>query len=135
MNLSELDFSRIFDVFMLLLIGMGPKIAMVPFLDLTRDLAPAQKRQGCQQMVRTAVSVALVLIVLGAFLMRLLHLTPGAASIAGGIVLLLLALPMVVNPGKEEHPQKPENADPLRLAAYPLAVPYLLNPAGIAGLV
>jgi multiple antibiotic resistance protein len=79
----------------------------------------------------------LLLVFLGWFLMRLLHFTPGAANIAGGIVLLLLALHMLVSPGKEEqdHQAKASGRDLMQMALYPLAVPYLLNPAGIAALV
>jgi multiple antibiotic resistance protein len=67
--------------------------------------------------------------------MRLLPLTPGAANGVGGIVLLLLALRMLASPGKEEHPEKTSGRDLLKVASYPLAVPYLVNPAGIATLV
>lgn len=135
MNLSEIDFYQVFDMFMLLLIGMGPKIALVPFMDLTRDLEQEQQRKVAQQMVRTGVGTALLLVFLGWFLMRLLHFTPGAANIAGGIVLLLLALNMLVSPGKEEHHERASGRSLMELALYPLAVPYLLNPAGIAALV
>jgi small neutral amino acid transporter SnatA (MarC family) len=135
MNLDEIDFYQVFDMFMLLLIGMGPKIALVPFMDLTRDLEQEQQRKVAQQMVRTGVDTALLLVFLGWFLMRLLHFTPGAANIAGGIVLLLLALNMLVSPGKEDHHEKAGGRSLMQLALYPLAVPYLLNPAGIAALV
>ena len=46
-------------------------------------------------MVRTAIVVALVLLVLGAFLMRLLHFTEPALYFAGGTVFLLVALRML----------------------------------------
>ncbi len=135
MNLENIDFYQIFDMFMLLLIGMGPKIALVPFIDLTKDLDGEAKRKVAQQMVRTGVGTALLLVFLGWFLMRLLHFTPGAANIAGGVVLLLLALHMLVSPGKEDHHEKASGRDLMQKALYPLAVPYLLNPAGIAALV
>jgi multiple antibiotic resistance protein len=67
--------------------------------------------------------------------MRLLHFTPGAANVAGGIVLLLLALQMLLSPGKEEPHEQTSGRDIMKMALYPLAVPYLLNPAGIAALV
>jgi hypothetical protein len=35
MTLGELDIWLILDILVLLLIGMGPKVALVPFLDLT----------------------------------------------------------------------------------------------------
>jgi len=135
MNFENIDFYQIFDLFMLLLIGIGPKIALVPFMDLTKNLEVEQQRKVARQMVRTAVGTALLLVILGWFLMRLLHFTPGAANIAGGIVLLLLALHMLVSPGKDNHQEKASGRDLMKMALYPLAVPYLLNPAGIAALV
>ena len=62
-------------------------------------------------MVRTAVGTALMLVVLGWLLMRLLHFTPGAANVVGGIVLLLLALQMLLSPGKEEHHEQTSGRD------------------------
>ena len=135
MNFENIDFYLIFDLFMLLLIGMGPKIALVPFLDLTKGMDGDMQRKVAQRMVQTGVTTALILVFLGWLLMRLLHFSPGAANIGGGIVLLLLALHMLVSPGKEDHHEKATGRDAMQMALYPLAVPYLLNPAGIAVLV
>ena len=137
MTLSgDIDFYLIFDMFILLLIGMGPKVALVPFLDLTAGMEPDTQRKVASRMVRTAVVVALILVLLGGFLMKLLHFTPGALSIAGGIVFMLLALHMIVGASKsEDHQEQASDRDPMQMALYPLAVPYLLNPAGIAVLV
>lgn len=135
MNLADIDFYQIFDLFILLLIGMGPKIALVPFLDLTKGMDENTQRKVARRMVETAVGTALLLAILGWFLMRLLHFTPGAANIAGGIVLLLLALHMLVSPGKENHQDAASGRNAMQMALYPLAVPYLLNPAGIAAIV
>ena len=135
MELGDIDLWVILDLLILLLIGMGPKIALVPFLDLTAGMEPDTQHQVARRMVRTAVTTALILVLLGGLLMRLLHFTPGAANIAGGIVLLLLALHMLISPGKEDHQEKAGDRDPMKMALYPLAVPFLLNPAGIAVLV
>ena len=135
MNLGDIDFYQIFDLFILLLIGMGPKIALVPFLDLTKGMDSDTQQKLARRMVQTAVTTALILAVLGWFLMRLLHFTPGAANIAGGIVLILLALHMLISPGKDDHQEKSSGRDAMQVALYPLAVPYLLNPAGIAAIV
>lgn len=135
MNLADIDFYQIFDLFILLLIGVGPKIALVPFLDLTKGMDENTQRKVARRMVETAVGTALLLAILGWFLMRLLHFTPGAANIAGGIVLLLLALHMLVSPGKEDHHDAASGRTAMQMALYPLAVPYLLNPAGIAAIV
>ena len=135
MNLGDIDFYLVFDLFMLLLIGMGPKIALVPFLDLTKGMYTDTQKKVARRMVQTGVTTALILVFFGGLLMKLLHFTPGAANIAGGIVLLLLALHMLVSPGKEDHHEKASGRDMMKMAMYPLAVPYMLNPAGIAVLV
>jgi len=132
---ENIDIYLIFDLFILLLIGMGPKIALVPFIDLTKDMESDMQRRVAQRMVRTGVTTAIFLAVLGWFLMRLLHFSAGAANIAGGIVLLLLAMHMLVSPGREDHHTKASGRDAMQMALYPLAVPYMLNPAGIAALV
>jgi multiple antibiotic resistance protein len=133
---GEIDFYLIFDMFILLLIGMGPKVALVPFLDLTAGMETGMQRQVANRMVRTAVGVALLLVILGGFLMKLLHFTPGALSIAGGIVFMLLALHMITGANKsQDQQQQASDRDPMQMALYPLSVPYLLNPAGIAVLV
>jgi multiple antibiotic resistance protein len=67
---------------------------------------------------------------------RLLHFSPGALGIASGIILLIIAVTMVLGhqgPDGGGHPV--EDQDPMQVAVFPLAVPYLLNPAGIVVLV
>jgi multiple antibiotic resistance protein len=137
MTLGELDFLEILDLLILLLIGMGPKVALVPFLDLTANMDIDTRKKVANRMVQTATTVALVLVVLGAFLMKLLHFSEAALYIAGGIVFLLVALRMLAEAGDEEedHHEKAHGRDVEKLALYPLAVPYLLNPAGITLLV
>ena len=54
MNFDEIDFFLIFDLFLLLLIGMGPKIALVPFLDLTKGMEAETQQKVARVMVRTA---------------------------------------------------------------------------------
>jgi MarC family membrane protein len=136
MDVGTIDIWFVLDVLMLLLIGMGPKVALVPFLDLTADMDKDTRKKVAERMVRTAVTVALILVVLGALLMRLLHFSPEALYIAGGIVFLLLALKMLAGAeDSEAHHEKASERSAMKMALYPLAVPYLLNPAGIALLV
>ncbi len=132
------EWFRVFEVFMLLLIGIGPKIALVPFVELTAELDKQTQVAVANKAVRTAVVWGLVLVVLGWFLMELLHFSPGSVLVAGGIVLLLMSLHMLTSGSKEEAPEfmaKHREKDPMDLALYPLAVPYILNPVGIAVLV
>jgi multiple antibiotic resistance protein len=130
---SSITVSGAIDTFLLLLIGIGPKLALVPFLGITAPLDPADKRRVLRTMLVTAATVAVALVVLGELLRTLLHFTIGSLSIAGGVILLVLAVWMVLGQGGGGHAIT--GKDPLQLAQYPLAVPYLLNPVGIVGLV
>jgi len=128
---SKLDFNTpsvelVVQLLILMLIGMGPKIALVPFLEATKGLSREDQRRVAGRMVRVAVVAALVMFALGAVLMRLLHISDGAVAIAGGIVFLLLALRMVDSPGLKKRSEAVER-DLDKLAVYPLAVPYLLT--------
>lgn len=121
---------------LLLLIGLGPKIALVPFLDKTKGMSPEEQRATGRLMVRTAVVAALVIFATGALLMRLLHITGGAVAVAGGIILALIAIKMAMGHGEDvvegDHHPVPDGT---RIAVYPLAVPYLLNPVGLTVLI
>ena len=135
MDLSPVTLATVTNLLLLLLIGMGPKIALVPFLEKTKHLDAERQREVGTRMVKTAVVTALILFASGALLMRLLHISGGAVSVAGGIVLLILALKMAsgVSDQKEEASDSP--IDHHQMAIYPLAIPYLLNPVGIAVLI
>ncbi len=122
------------DTFLVLLIGIGPKLALVPFLEITAPLDPVAKRRVLRKMLTTVAVLAVLLMVLGELLRTLLHFTIGSLSIAGGLILLVLAVWMVLAPPDSSH-HRTEGRDPLQLAQFPLAVPYLLNPVGIVGLV
>jgi small neutral amino acid transporter SnatA (MarC family) len=136
MDFESVTATTVIDAFLLLLIGIGPKLALVPFLHTTAGMPMATKRLVLRKMLTTAGTVAVILLVLGGLLIRLLHFSPGALSIASGIILLLIAIRMVF--GREDPAAgglAVEGKDPLQLAIVPLGVPYLLNPAGIVVLV
>jgi small neutral amino acid transporter SnatA (MarC family) len=133
MDQTSITAAGIIDTFLVLLIGIGPKLALVPFLQITAPLDAATRRRVLVAMLRAAGLAALVLIVLGELLRVLLHFTVGSLSIAGGVILLVLAVTMVL--GQAESAAVQAAKDPLQLALVPLAVPYLLNPVGIVGLV
>jgi len=135
MDFSVIDVGLVTKLLLLLLIGMGPKIALVPFLEKTKKFDAETQRAIGRQMVVTAVITALIMFAFGALLMRLLHITGGAVAVAGGIILATLAIEMVHGPGKKIVEEVEALEDPKRIAVYPLAVPYMLNPVGITVLI
>jgi small neutral amino acid transporter SnatA (MarC family) len=136
MDLESLNATFVIDIFLLLLIGVGPKIALVPFLEATREMPEAIKRRVLRKMLTTAAVVAVLLLILGGLLTRLLHFSPGALGVASGIILLIIAVTMVLGQHEGNGGHGPaQDTDPMQVAVFPLAVPYLLNPAGIVVLV
>ena len=122
------------EVFIILFIGMGPVKVLLVYLELTHGLEPSVRAQMARRVVTVAGSVALGLFAFGAFLQQLLHFSIGALTIAGGLILLLLGLKMVLGSaggGGSEPVQK----DPMSLATSPLAIPLMLNPIGIVALI
>ncbi len=153
-ELESLDAAFVIDTFLLLLIGIGPKIALVPFLEMTAGMTESTKRRVQRKMLTTAALVAALLLILGGLLTRLLHFSPGALGVASGIILLIIAASMVLGQGNgpdggnggahggAAHAGSAHGGghqiigrDPMQVAVFPLAVPYLLNPAGIVVLV
>ena len=143
-ELESLDAAFVIDTFLLLLIGIGPKIALVPFLDMTAGMTESTKRRVLRKMLTTAALVAVLLLILGGLLTRLLHFSPGALGVASGIILLIISASMVLgqgdgngggNGGAHGGGHQIIGRDPMQVAVFPLAVPYLLNPAGIVVLV
>src|SRR5512145_549864 len=95
MDFSVINIELVAKLLLLLLIGMGPKIALVPFLEKTKHLDAESQRAVGRRMVVVALVTALVLFAFGGLLMRLLHISGGAVAVAGGIILAILAINMV----------------------------------------
>ncbi len=58
MDQTSITAAGVIDTFLLLLIGIGPKLALVPFLEITASLDPVTKRRVQRKMLTTAAAVA-----------------------------------------------------------------------------
>jgi multiple antibiotic resistance protein len=123
------------DVFLILFIGMGPVKVLLLYIAATKDASPEVQRKVALKAIMTAVVVGIVLLLAGVVFMKLLHFSRGALTIAGGLILLILALNIVLSPAKkEDHEAAPDEATLMSMAVYPLGIPMLLNPIGIVAL-
>jgi multiple antibiotic resistance protein len=118
-----------FDFFVTLLIVMGPIKVFLVYAQLTRDLEPHVRRQIAIKAVVIAGVVGLVFIVAGKFLLDLFHFSTGALTIAGGAILFVFALNMVLSSGGDHDSKDVE--DPTSIAVFPLAMPLIAQPIGI----
>ena len=65
------------------------------FLSVLKPLDPPRRRRVLVREIAIAYLVLLAFVFLGSYVLRLLHLDEGTISIAGGIVLFLIALRMI----------------------------------------
>ena len=134
-DFSTINFDFMVRLFLLLFIGMGPVLALIPFLQHTKQFDVKTQRAMGRRMVFIATTTSLVLFAFGAFLLRLLHISSPAAAVAGGIVLAYLGIAMVTKLSTSKEEEFPVKEDPATIAVYPLAVPHLLNPVGMTILI
>ena len=75
-----------------------------------------------------ALFVLVVFLFTGPYLLRALHISEPALSIAGGVILFLIAIRMVF-PASEASLKEPEQEEPF---VVPLAIPYVAGPSALA---
>ena len=98
------------------------------FLTITRKLTPKQRQQAAVRAVLAAGALIIGFAIFGELILRYLHVSLGSLSIAGGLLLMLVALEMLRGsdfPGGD--PDQPEN-----VALVPLATPLVAGPGAIA---
>jgi small neutral amino acid transporter SnatA (MarC family) len=86
---------RIFFNAITLLLIMDPLGNIPPFLSALKKVEPARRRKILLREILIAYVVLLAFLFAGKYLLRLLSLQEETVSIAGGIVLFLIALRMV----------------------------------------
>lgn len=124
------------DIALTLLIGLGPIKSLLVFIAATNGQTSKTKRRIALRVVTVAGAVAAGLFVLGKALQSLLHFSDAAITIAGGLILLLLALKMVLGGSGGGAPTGPMTEAELdSLSIFPLALPLTLNPIGIVALI
>jgi multiple antibiotic resistance protein len=123
----------IVDVIVILLVTIGPLKALIVYATVTQGADAALRRQIAFRTVMIASIVTLLFVVAGEFLLAVLHVSLAALKIAGGIILLLFALSMVMGGGHADDADKPK-AISLDVAVYPLAMPMMATPQGLVAI-
>ena len=120
---------RIFFNAITLLLIMDPPGNVPPFLSVLKHVPPERRRRVLLREILFVYLVLLVFLFLGKYLLRLLSLQEETISIAGGIVLFLIALRMV-------FPSNQATGDTLAGEPFlvPLAVPFVAGPSTLAAL-
>src|SRR5581483_8329419 len=96
------------------------------FLTVTRRMAPAARQRAAVQAVVAAGALIVGFALFGELVLRYLHVSIGSLSIAGGLLLLLVALEML------RGTDFPTGDDAAGVALVPLATPLVAGPGAIA---
>jgi multiple antibiotic resistance protein len=123
----DLEGALFLQTFVTVLVIMDP-IGSVPiFLSLTRHQDEAGRRRSALQAAAVATGVILVFALFGQQILHLLGISLEALQVAGGLLLLLIALELLR--GDEEEPSAAVGTN---VALVPLGTPLLAGPGAIA---
>ena len=115
------------ETFVTLAVIMDP-VALAPiFVAITRRLDPAARRKAAIRAVLAGGGLIIGFALFGGLVLDYLNVSVDSLSIAGGLLLLLVALEMLRG---MDYPEPGENAQDVALV--PLATPLMAGPGAIA---
>jgi MarC family membrane protein len=112
----------------LLFLVMDPVGNIPVFLSLLAPLDPRRARTVIVRELLIALAVMILFLLAGRYLLQILYVTEPALSIAGGIILFLIALKMIFADVQEIFGKAPEG-EPF---VVPLAIPLIAGPSAMA---
>ncbi|SDO60743.1 multiple antibiotic resistance protein [Pedococcus dokdonensis] len=121
-----IDLQTFGSVFVTLLVIMDPPGALPIFLGLTSSLTQKQKVSAARRASLVAFGVIAAFAVFGQQILNYLHISLPALQGAGGLLLLLVALQLLVGSEQEQHADAGVN-----VALVPLGTPLLAGPGAI----
>ena len=123
---SIVDGTLLTEVFVTLFVIMDPVGTIPIFLSLTRGRSTASTKRAAWQAVSVSFGVIVVFAFFGQQILDYLDISLPALQVAGGLLLLLVALELLT--GKEEAPTA---ASDVNVALVPLGTPLLAGPGAI----
>jgi multiple antibiotic resistance protein len=113
------------EAFITLVVIMDPLGSAPIFISLTAGYTPGARRRAALLAAGAAGGVVVVFALFGRLILDYLHVSVESLTIAGGLLLLLVALQML----RGDEMAQPETAN---IALVPLATPLLAGPGAIA---
>ena len=121
------------EIFFALFVTIGPVRPSLAFFASTVTVEPDVRRSIAIKAVAVATLVAFIITLFTSGILENWRVEAEAVKIAGGIILFLSALQLVL--GEEGSTQGPPPALTIDQAVFPLAVPTIVTPAGIVALI
>ena len=124
--MSVIDLTLMTEVFVTLFVIMDPVGTVPIFLALTSGRSVAAMRRAAWQAVAVSFSVIVAFAFFGQQILAYLHISMPALQLAGGLLLLLVALELLT--GKEQETTAAANQN---VALVPLGTPMMAGPGAI----
>jgi MarC family membrane protein len=117
----------------LLLLVLDPFGSLPIFLSVLQNVAPERRRRVVLREAAIAFVVLLAFMVSGDSFLRLMHLSERSLEVAGGVILLIIAVRMIFSSGSQVYSSDAVDGGPPREPfIFPLAVPLLAGPSAMA---
>lgn len=112
----------------LLLLVLDPFGSLPVFISVFSAVAPERRRAVALREASIAFAVLLLFMVAGQGFLRLMHLSERSLEVAGGVILMIIAIRMIFATGGEIYAVDSDR-EPV---VFPLAVPLLAGPSAMA---
>jgi MarC family membrane protein len=113
----------------LLLLVLDPLGSLPVFISVMRNVAPERRTRVALRESALAFFVLLVFMLAGQAFLTLMRLSERSLEVAGGVILLIIAMRMIFATGAELYAPDGKAREPL---IFPLAVPLLAGPSAMA---
>ena len=114
--------------FILLLLVLDPLGSLPVFIPIMRGVAPERRRMVALRELSIAFAVLFAFMFFGEAFLRLMRLSERSLEVAGGVILLMVAIRMIFSVEGGVY-GTPEGKEPL---IFPLAIPLLAGPSAMA---
>ncbi len=115
--------------FILLLLVLDPLGSLPIFIPIMRGVAPERRRLVALRELGIAFAVLFAFMFFGDAFLRLMRLSERSLEVAGGVILLMVAIRMIFSAEGGVYGGGVEGKEPL---IFPLAVPLLAGPSAMA---
>lgn len=122
---------NLFSAALLLVLVMDPFGNVPLFLSVVQPVAPARRRRVIARELVIALGFMLVFLFAGRHLLEVIGIDEPALSVAGGIILFMIALKMVFPDPAGAYPTDVEEGGEEPFIV-PLAVPFVAGPSALA---
>ena len=113
----------------LLLLVLDPLGGLPIYISVLRGVAPERRRLVALRETGIAFAVLALFMVGGQAFLQLMRLSERSLEVAGGVILLIIAVRMVFASGAEVYAKGQAGREPF---VFPLAVPLLAGPSAMA---